>query len=963
MALGTSVTLSATGIYSDRTTEDISDAATWTIEDEAVLMYDDTGSYGKIDAVGLGSSRVSVSVGDVSASLILTVSDATLVSLTVLPPKITLPQGGEIPLEVTGFFTDETCQDITGDIVWTIGNPGMLTIDNGILVALAQGQTTLTASFGGVQYTVPITINDADLVSIELSPAVIRLASGLSMDVHVTGIYSDNSKRDLTGLISWESTNDTIASVSVSGDQTVLAGRVSGAVTLTAWLGSLHASSPVTVTQAELSRIEISAGDGDIPKGLTRQIRATGIYTDNTAKDITAMVLWESSDEDVAVISNASGSKGLLTALDMGSARVGAHAGGISATEGVTVGSAVLQKLDVSAGFRSLPAGLSRGLKAQGLYSDQTIRDVTKDAIWASSNTQVAVVGNGDNKGVVTGIVPGGITISARVGGMTSALPLSITDAIIVSLEISPGSATVAAGLTQSFTATGLYSDNTLSDVTGEALWGSQNRDVAVPDNSEAFSGTYQTLVKGDGAITAVLGGVAASAQIHVGDAVLDNIFPSESIVSLERGMSKTIKITGRYTDSTTKDISGLALWESDNPDIARVENNPVGKGTVYAVAQGSTTIHAKVDDFDVSCGITVKAAGINHIIIVTETDIVAAGTSAQLSVTGYFNDGSERDLTESVLWESSDTGVADVSNAEDEHGLLRAYTPGTVTVTASYLGQSGNVTMDVSAATLESIEVLPADDSLPSGFSSQYQAIGHFSDASVQDLTQRAVWQVDDNGLAIISNLVGLKGRLYSLAPGTVHVSARFGGITGETTLTITGDTLVAFRLRPSPSVIEQGKTASIVLEGLFSDDSVRDLSSDALWLTTNVTVMTVSNGSGSEGLMTGRSAGEAAVLAIYSNRGFIAPVYVIDELFIDIEQVTDGLQCTAYGAVGADQYLDVTAWVTWSSSDETVLQASTEEGEQGFFLALQPGTATITAAFSETLSVSRGVVLNPAE
>jgi hypothetical protein len=67
-----------------------------------------------------------------------------------------------------------------------------------------------------------------------------------------------------------------------------------------------------------LRSLAVTSDDQDIAPGATLQFSAEGTYSDNTTKDLTSSVVWESSDTDVVTINN----KGLATAMAEGTATV-----------------------------------------------------------------------------------------------------------------------------------------------------------------------------------------------------------------------------------------------------------------------------------------------------------------------------------------------------------------------------------------------------------------------------------------------------------------------------------------------------------------------------------------------------------------------------------------------------------------------------------------------------------------
>jgi hypothetical protein len=77
----------------------------------------------------------------------------------------------------------------------------------------------------------------------------------------------------------------------------------------------------------------------------------------------------------------------------------------------------------------------------------------------------------------------------------------------------------------------------------------------------------------------------------------------------------------------------------------------------------------------------------------------VAAGLNEQFTAMGTYSDGTMADLTSQVLWASSHTGVASISNAGGHQGLARALKRGSTTIRATLDGVVGAATLTVTAA------------------------------------------------------------------------------------------------------------------------------------------------------------------------------------------------------------------------------------------------------------------------
>ena len=106
----------------------------------------------------------------------------------------------------------------------------------------------------------------------------------------------------------------------------------------------------------------------------------------------------------------------------------------------------------------------------------------------------------------------GTTNIIASVGGVSGSGTLAVGPAALLSLSVSPGSATLAAGLTQQFSAIGTYTDGTTQDLSTQAAWAASDPSVASIDGTGLATG----LAVGVSNVTAALGTATAGAELTV---------------------------------------------------------------------------------------------------------------------------------------------------------------------------------------------------------------------------------------------------------------------------------------------------------------------------------------------------------------------------------------------------------------------------------------------------------------
>ncbi len=180
--------------------------------------------------------------------------------------------------------------------------------------------------------------------------------------------------------------------------------------------------SSITVTPSNPSLI-LASGTTQ-----TQQFTATGIYSDNSTKNLTASVIWSSSSTSVATITSG----GNATILAYGATNISATFGSISGSTALTVVStASLKSIQVTPLTPSILVGASQQFIAQGTNIDGTIQNLTASVTWASSLTAVATISNtpGSN-GRATSVAAGQTTITAALGSLTGSTILTVTSPI-----------------------------------------------------------------------------------------------------------------------------------------------------------------------------------------------------------------------------------------------------------------------------------------------------------------------------------------------------------------------------------------------------------------------------------------------------------------------------------------------------------------------------------------------------
>lgn len=617
----------------------------------------------------------------------------------------------------------------------------------------------------------------------------------------------------------------------------------------------------------KLSGIELRATP-QLVKGATAQLRAFGSYTDGSRQDFTTLVTWISDKPGVVAVSDQGDRKGLVVALGIGRSQVTARVGEQQAVTVIDVTEPLVTALAITPVTPTIASGTSAALRATATLSDGTTRDATAQASWSSLSPGVAAFLDGsERRGLVTAVAAGTAVLTATLAGVSGSVSLGVKDATLTALVVSPVGRTLASGTRQQLVATGRFSDRTTQDLSGLVSWSSSD-DAVVAVASTGARGLCSAGRQGRATVTATFAGVSGATTLTVTAATLVAIGVTPTRIELAKDTRQQLVATGTYSDGTTQDLTTAVSWESSNHEVIRMATTAGSEGLAAAVARGSSVITATLDGKNGAARLVVADAELVDLAVAPDIAAIARGTTQQFVATGTYSDGSAQDLTRDVTWSVSDSLVLAISNAGDSRGLATGLAPGTVTVSATFGAIRGSAAFAVSNATLQSLAVSPAAMTLAAGTSLQLTATGTYSDGSVQDLTAAVSWAAEDGTVAQLENVAGSQGLLTALGKGVTTVTAVSAGVSGSASLSVTSATLVRLAISPRTATLALGSGRQFVALGTFSDGSTQDLTSAATWSSSALAVATVSNASGSRGLVTSAAIGSVLILASLSGR-----------------------------------------------------------------------------------------------
>lgn len=880
VAARSDVLCTATGFFTDGTHADLTSLASWTSSQPQVVFVSTTpGSIGALEPLSAGTAEVTARYQRLTGSTAVTVTDATLVGLSIAPLLPWVSTNTNAQLQATGLFSDGTAQPMTGSVQWTVDDPSLaffLPSVSGEVQGFAPGATLVDAQAGTVTAEAPLVVSAAPLASLEVSPALPDpLGIGGVAGFTAFGAFSDEGVLELTTQAIWSSTKpDVLAVVPGSGQASALD---AGAVDVQATFGGFVATAPLAVDAATPNALLVWPPSSLLTVGLPGSLVAERVLSDGAVDDVTPLVGWNSSCP--AQLEVATGVRGgALVARAAKTCVAGAKLAGAYATATVDAIARAVQRLEVSPAQVGIGPGGWVGLSATAIFSDGTLLDVTSLAGWSSSAVGVVLAGNGLQAGQALAADAGaGVSqLTASFGGATASSSVNV-GALAPAFEVWPPFAQLHAGTALALRATTVWPAGDAVDVTPWTVFFSSNTTVAGVANAAGGRGILSGAGPGTAAVIARFGPATASTSVAVDTATpvaLAIVPPS----ALPAGEPASFHATAQYSDGSAVDVTGKSAWTSSAPSVLRLRGTGPPRGAAVPLGVGSAEARALFEGVSGSTSVDTTPGGLLSLSIQTSASSAPAGSRVQLAANASYPNGVQLDVTSRAVWTSLSPTVASISNGP-QAGLLTAQTPGPVVVTAMFEGTAANLSFAVTSATLTQLTILPVALSGPVGVAVALQAQGTFSDGSRLDLTQQARWSSANPALVAVSNAPDSRGNAMALTPGTSTLSA---SVTRPDTSVVTGSAsfvggaavVVGVDIIPAHVALSLSGTASVTLRATaqLSDGTTRDVSAEVTWSVQGTAIAEVT----ASGALTGLKTGDTTVFATLAGLVGSAPVTV---------------------------------------------------------------------------------------
>jgi trimeric autotransporter adhesin len=202
-------------------------------------------------------------------------------------------------LDLTVSRQDEgAARDLTAVAEWSSDDPTIAWVHNGAITGVLPGVTQVSASYAGRTDSVDVAVTTRGLEAIELHASLRELPKGVSATLRAVGTFYQGARRDISGLVRWESSDTDVAAIDGSSVRAVGLGKA----TIEGALNDITASLEISVTDARLLDLQLEKPAENLLVGERLQLRALGSFSDEQTSDVTELATWTTDDGNLARI-------------------------------------------------------------------------------------------------------------------------------------------------------------------------------------------------------------------------------------------------------------------------------------------------------------------------------------------------------------------------------------------------------------------------------------------------------------------------------------------------------------------------------------------------------------------------------------------------------------------------------------------------------------------------------------
>ncbi|PAK54492.1 hypothetical protein [Paenibacillus sp. 7541] len=652
-------------IEGSATKKDVTNDSTWTSSNTSIVRVES----GLLTPLNKGTATITARYKGAVSTIDVNVSYLYDELKLDLPDKVEYKLGTE-GLSVKALA--DGMNDVTSEARWTSSDSSVVKVDKGSLTLEGLGTATIKAEYKGLSASVTVKVV-APFKKLAIIPGDDQelLVGDAPVELKVYAKQSEADSglgTDVTDEVKLVSSN---SSVAVIEDGNKLKPVALGKATISvSHLGS-HAQIDVYVRNPYEAIILDQTDFIKNPILFMNESVAIKTKVRNAAtQSIEVNGEWTSSNPLAVTVNN-----GVVTARGTGTSTVKVSYMGISREFTVTVLPTVTSFETEETELELLKSQSQSYPKVTGTLLSEEKQDFTKSVTWTSSDDTIVSTEDGKIKGLESGEA----VITGKIGTREVAnIRVTVSEKVLVLLPEVESYQLVIGKTTELPSVTAVFEDGEEKDVTSLVKWSLSGSQAVIKDN------TIKGLVKGSATLRGEYLNESLKIPVSVEQEVVKFVVEPQNI-ELNIKKSKSIKVTGYYSNGSTVTLSTKMNWVSSDTSVATVS-----RSSVRAVGEGTATLTGSYQGKELK--VDVKVVPKLSKLTASEKKLsLKPGDIKTVTLTALYDTGLQTNVTSSAEWTTSKASVAKVTN-----GKIEVVGKGTARIKAKFDTKTVTITVTV---------------------------------------------------------------------------------------------------------------------------------------------------------------------------------------------------------------------------------------------------------------------------
>ncbi|MBN2894975.1 MAG: Ig-like domain-containing protein [Campylobacterales bacterium] len=745
-----------------QTIQEVTDAAQWISHDINTAYFDN----GRIHAQRPGTARFTIRINEQEYNETLHVAEALPTTLQCSAQDPHPHVGTSTLIRCSALFDDNTSQEVTREISGTFYASVANQLDRDRCLHVNQKESVvLHARYLNRDTNLTIDLLESPLLALSLSQEELILHVGTQERLELYAHYADGWVQEISADANWSSLSPEVATIDAGSVHALAKGQS----IIRANFGGFTQELPITVKQAELTRLELSAPQSPWPYftyeqqslGIERCVEAIAHYNDGSSRRVTQESLWRNTLEV-----NTLNRPGCFLTQKAPYAQIEAYFGGMMQNTRVELRPQLVHSFDLLAPKASLKPGFVVTLQPTITDTSANTYPLYGGVFMHTSNTRVATVDSTTPflSGQLMAHHVGPVRIDAAYGPLRTSKTVQIEGAHLLRIVFDPiPPNTLPIGARSPLQAYGYFSDGSVQELSG-ALEYTISHPHVVHIDLNATQTTLKAMNAGTTTITARHGSVSASFDLNVTEPSLSALHLEIPSSTLQRSDEMQLEAVGIYSNGVRRNFNDVVTWSSYPTPIATVSSG----GSLYGINVGTAVVTISYGSLSASATVEIIEPEITSILIQPDALEMDINQTVQLRAIAVYKDARRDDITSRVSWRSLYPQYASV----DALGRVRGLKVGEAQIAAYYKGFEADQKLKVYKSPQAIVMVIPSLN-MEINATMQLSCDLYYSDGSKSDVSDEAVWSSSNTTVATID----ANATVLALAVGSTNIKVIYEG------------------------------------------------------------------------------------------------------------------------------------------------------------------------------------------